>query len=189
MKNHISMMKRAALMLGALALGSTAMASEADLKLPDLSAVKFFSDKVTGTQLMLMGIVVCVIGLGFALWQYLKTEALPVHKSMSDVSAIIWETCKSYLAQQGKFLALLWSLIAICMVYYFGFLTPHDGKSTGTVVMNVAIILCASILGILGSYGVAWFGMRINTFANSRSAFASLRGTPGRPWPFRCVRA
>jgi K(+)-stimulated pyrophosphate-energized sodium pump len=178
MKNHISMMKRAALMLGALALGSTAMASEADLKLPDLSAVKFFSDKVTGTQLMLMGIVVCVIGLGFALWQYLKTEALPVHKSMSDVSAIIWETCKSYLAQQGKFLALLWSLIAICMVYYFGFLTSHEGKSTATVAMNVAIILGASILGILGSYGVAWFGMRINTFANSRSAFASLRGTP-----------
>jgi K(+)-stimulated pyrophosphate-energized sodium pump len=178
MKNSFSMMKRVALMLGAFALGSTTMASEADLKLPDLSAVTFFGDKVTGTQLMLFGIVVCVIGLGFAMWQYLKTEALPVHKSMGDVSAIIWETCKSYLAQQGKFLAVLWSLIAICMVYYFGFLTPHDGKSTATVVMNVAIILGASILGILGSYGVAWFGMRINTFANSRSAFASLRGTP-----------
>ena len=173
-----SRLKHAALALGLLGLGSSAMASEADLKLPDLGAVKFFSGSISGTSLMLLGLVVCVIGLGFALWQYVRTEKLPVHKSMSDVSAIIWETCKSYLAQQGKFLAVLWALIAICMVYYFGFLTPHDGKSTGTVVMNVAIILGASILGILGSYGVAWFGMRINTFANSRSAFASLRGTP-----------
>jgi len=172
------MLKHAALAAGILGLGSSAMASEADLKLPDLGAVKFFNDSISGTSLMLLGLVVCVIGLVFALWQYVRTEKLPVHKSMSDVSAIIWETCKSYLAQQGKFLAVLWALIAICMVYYFGFLTPHDGKSTGTVVMNVAIILGASILGILGSYGVAWFGMRINTFANSRSAFASLRGTP-----------
>ena len=174
----LSRLKHAALALGTLGLGSSAMASEADLKLPDLGAVKFFNDSISGTSLMMLGLVVCVIGLGFALWQYVRTEKLPVHKSMSDVSAIIWETCKSYLAQQGKFLAVLWALIAICMVYYFGFLTPHDGKSTGTVVMNVAIILGASVLGILGSYGVAWFGMRINTFANSRSAFASLRGTP-----------
>ena len=145
----LSMLKHAALAAGILGLGSSAMASEADLKLPDLSAVKFFNDSISGTSLMLLGLVVCVIGLGFALWQYVRTEKLPVHKSMSDVSAIIWETCKSYLAQQGKFLAVLWALIAICMVYYFGFLTPHDGKSTGTVVMNVAIILGASILGIL----------------------------------------
>ncbi len=157
---------------------NTASASEADLVLPDLSAVRFFGDRIAGTNLMLLGIVMCAIGLGFGIWQFFKTKNLPVHKSMGDVSNIIWETCKSYLAQQGKFLAILWALIAICMVYYFGFLTPHGDKSTGTVAVNVAIILGASVLGILGSYGVAWFGMRINTFANSRSAFASLRGTP-----------
>ena len=90
---------------------------------------------------------------------------------MLDVSAIIWETCKSYLAQQGKFLALLWILIAICMVYYFMGLSHAPFG-------NMIIILLASVLGILGSYGVAWFGMRINTWANSRTAFASLRGRP-----------
>ncbi|HBC86205.1 MAG TPA: sodium-translocating pyrophosphatase [Lentisphaeria bacterium] len=176
-------MKRAlfgcsALLAAALCPTSTLLASEAELKLPDLSQVKFLGGSVTGTQLMLIGIVVCAIGLVFGLVQYVQTRNLPVHKSMSDVSNIIWETCKSYLAQQGKFLAVLWVLIAICMVYYFGFLTAHEGKSTGTVVLNVIIILAASVLGILGSYGVAWFGMRLNTFANSRSAFASLRGTP-----------
>jgi K(+)-stimulated pyrophosphate-energized sodium pump len=162
--------------LGALA--GVASASEADLILPDLGAVKFFNDSITGTNLMLIGIVVCAIGLAFGLWQYVRTQKLPVHKSMSDVSNIIWETCKSYLAQQGKFLAILWVLIAICMAYYFGFLTPNEGKSTAKVAADVGIILAASVLGILGSYGVAWFGMRLNTFANSRSAFAALRGTP-----------
>ena len=147
------------------------LASEADLNLPDLSAVRFFGGSISGTSLMLLGIVVCAIGLGFGLWQFFKTKNLPVHKSMGDVSNIIWETCKSYLAQQGKFLAILWLLIAVCMVYYFRGL-QHMGAP------QVALILGASILGILGSYGVAWFGMRLNTFANSRSAFAALRGTP-----------
>jgi K(+)-stimulated pyrophosphate-energized sodium pump len=148
------------------------MASEADLNLPDLGAVHFSAlGGISGTSLMLIGIGVCFVGLAFGLIQYVKTEKLPVHKSMSDVSAIIWETCKSYLAQQGKFLAILWALIGVCMVYYFkGLQHMHWG--------SVLLILAASILGILGSYGVAWFGMRINTFANSRSAFASLRGTP-----------
>jgi K(+)-stimulated pyrophosphate-energized sodium pump len=173
-----SFLKGSALLTAGLCTTSTVFASEADIQLPDLGAVRFFNGAVSGTTLMLFGLVVCVIGLAFAMWQYVNTKKLPVHKSMADVSAIIWETCKSYLAQQGKFLAVLWSLIAICMVYYFGFLTPHEGKSMGTVMVNVSIILGASVLGILGSYSVAWFGMRINTFANSRSAFASLRGTP-----------
>ena len=151
--------------------GAPAWASEADLNLPDLSAVRFFNDAISGTNLMLIGIVVCAIGLGFGLLQFFRTKNLPVHKSMGDVSNIIWETCKSYLAQQGKFLATLWCLIAVCMIYYFKGLQQMS-------VSHVALILAASILGILGSYGVAWFGMRINTFANSRSAFASLRGTP-----------
>ncbi len=173
-----SFFRGSALLTAALCSTSTVFASEADIQLPDLGAVRFFNGAVSGTTLMMFGLVVCVIGLAFAMWQYVNTKKLPVHKSMADVSAIIWETCKSYLAQQGKFLAVLWSLIAICMVYYFGFLTPHEGKSVGTVILNVSIILGASVLGILGSYAVAWFGMRINTFANSRSAFASLRGTP-----------
>ncbi len=149
-----------------------AMASEADLNLPDLGAVSFPAlGGISGTSLMYIGIAVCFLGLGFGLIQYVKTERLPVHKSMADVSAIIWETCKSYLAQQGKFLAILWLLIGVCMVYYFkGLQHMHWG--------SVLLILASSILGILGSYGVAWFGMRINTFANSRSAFAALRGTP-----------
>ncbi len=146
-------------------------ASEADLKLPELNIPFSSLGGVTGTQLMMIGIVVCVIGGLFGIWQYFQTEKLPVHKSMADVSNIIWETCKSYLAQQGKFLAILWILIAICMVYYFGFLQHMK-------MFDVVVILVSSILGILGSYGVAWFGMRLNTFANSRSAFAALRGTP-----------
>ncbi len=150
---------------------SVASASEADLNLPDLGAVSFFGDRITGTGLMFTGIVVCAIGLGFGLFQFFRTKNLPVHKSMGDVSNIIWETCKSYLAQQGKFLAILWALIAVCMIYYFMFLQKMPTAS-------VALILGASVLGILGSYGVAWFGMRLNTFANSRSAFAALRGTP-----------
>jgi K(+)-stimulated pyrophosphate-energized sodium pump len=148
------------------------MASEADLNLPDLGAVHFSAlGGISGTSLMLIGIGVCFLGLAFGLIQYVKTEKLPVHKSMSDVSAIIWETCKSYLAQQGKFLAILWALIGVCMIYYFLILQKMQWGS-------VVLILAASVLGILGSYGVAWFGMRINTFANSRSAFAALRGTP-----------
>ncbi len=147
-----------------------AFASEADLILPDLG-IKFFNGAISGTSLMMIGIGVCALGLIFGLVQFTKTKNLPVHKSMRDVSDIIWETCKSYLAQQGKFLAILWALIAVCMVYYFLVLQKMP-------LTNVGIILAASVLGILGSYGVAWFGMRINTFANSRSAFAALRGTP-----------
>ena len=121
---------------------------------------------------MYAGLVVCVIGLVFGLIQYQQTKAMPVHKSMSDVSQTIWETCKTYLFQQGKFLAILWVLIGACMVYYFGGLQHKSCQPTSLTHLS----LC-SILGILGSYGVAWFGMRINTQANSRSAFAALRGT------------
>ena len=147
-----------------------AVASEADLIVPDLG-VKFFNGTVSGITLMVIGIGVCALGMVFGLVQYAKTKNLPVHASMGNVSGIIWETCKSYLAQQGKFLAILWSLIAVCILYYFMILQHMP-------LFNVVIILGASVLGILGSYGVAWFGMRLNTFANSRSAFAALRGKP-----------
>ena len=152
-----------------------AMAGEADITLPDLSKVTFtvFGQEVSGVLLMYAGLVVCVIGLLFGLIQYTQIKGLPVHKSMGAVSDTIWETCKTYLLQQGKFLVILWVLIAACVVYYFGVL---ESKGVGAI----AIILACSILGILGSYSVAWFGIRINTRANSRAAFAALEGYPIR---------
>jgi K(+)-stimulated pyrophosphate-energized sodium pump len=153
-------------------LASPALAGEADIVLPPLDQVRFSAlGNMSGVHIMYFGLFICVVGLLFALVQYKQTNNLPAHKSMLDVSGIIWETCKSYLLQQGKFLIALWALIAACMVYYFIVLSP---KSIG----DVAIILSCSVFGILGSYGVAWFGMRINTKANSRAAFASLARKP-----------
>jgi K(+)-stimulated pyrophosphate-energized sodium pump len=156
-------------------LPGVAMAGEADIQLPDLTKVTFFNGSVQGVHLMYAGLAVCVIGLLFGLVQYKQVKGLPVHKSMEDVSNTIWETCKTYLLQQGKFLVILWILIGACVTYYFGFLEHFfsEGK-TGALVL----ILLSSILGILGSYGVAWFGIRINTRANSRAAFAALKGFP-----------
>ena len=119
----------------------------------------------------MIGLVVCALGTIYGWMQYLQTKRLQVHSSMGAVSQIIWETCKTYLFQQGKFLAVLWLLIAACMVYYFGVLSHNSAG-------HVVIILAASVLGILGSYGVAWFGIRINTVANSRTAFSALKGNP-----------
>jgi len=147
-------------------------ASEADIKIPPLNTVTFDGlAGVSGHALMYFGIVMCAVGVIFGLMQYMQTKALPVHKSMADVSQTIWETCKTYLFQQGKFLSILWLLIVACIFVYFKVL---EGKNLG----DVAVILAASILGILGSYGVAWFGIRINTTANSRTAFAALKGAP-----------
>jgi K(+)-stimulated pyrophosphate-energized sodium pump len=164
------------LRLAALAAGlffsPRVFAGEADIHIPDLSGVHFNGlGGVSGATLMYIGIGICLVGAIFGLLQYVQTKALPVHKSMADVSETIWETCKTYLFTQGKFLAILWVLIACCMVYYFLGL-QHEG------VGNVIVILLASILGILGSYGVAWFGIRINTVANSRTAFSALKGNP-----------
>jgi K(+)-stimulated pyrophosphate-energized sodium pump len=148
-------------------------AGEADIVVPDLTKIQFtiLGGSVSGISIMYFGLIICIIGLIFGLIQSNQTKNLPAHKSMLDVSDIIWETCKSYLAQQGKFLVILWILIALCMVYYFAGL---QGAPFGSIVL----ILFCSILGILGSYGVAWFGMRINTRANSRTAFAALTGRP-----------
>ena len=172
--------------IAALALAPAALASEADLQLPpidDKIIFSVFGKAVMGATLMYAGIGVALLGALFGLIQYMQVNALPVHPAMRNVSNIIWETCKSYLAQQGKFLALLWFLIAGAMVVYFGFLNPiGGGHGEGTEAahvspaMSVGIVLLCSILGILGSYGVAWFGIRINTQANSRTAFASLQG-------------
>ncbi len=157
-----------------LAVASTAgaCAGEADIHVPALDAVKFDGlGGVSGNMLMYFGIVVCAIGAAFGLVQYKQTKALPVHASMGNVSNTIWETCKTYLFTQGKFLAILWMLIACCMIYYFKVLQGNSGE-------NVVIILLASILGIMGSYSVAWFGIRINTVSNSRTAFSALKGNP-----------
>ena len=148
-----------------------AFAGEADIKLPDLSQVSFMGGALGGMLILNLGLVVCAIGIGFGWMQYSQTKQLPSHQAMLDVSATIWETCKTYVLQQGKFLAALWILIAICIVYYFGVLS-HMAMS------DVMVVLFCSIMGILGSYGVAWFGIRINTVANSRAAFASLSGEP-----------
>ncbi len=155
----------------AASIPSALRASEADIKIPDLSQVSFFNGSLSGMTVLMIGLVVCALGVVYGWMQYIQTRNLPVHASMAAVSQIIWETCKTYLFQQGKFLAALWVLIAICMTYYFGVLS-HNSPG------HVVIILLASVLGILGSYGVAWFGIRINTVANSRAAFSALKGNP-----------
>jgi K(+)-stimulated pyrophosphate-energized sodium pump len=164
---------------GVLTLLTSAAASaqdaggEASLKLPDLSSVQFLG--LDGHKLLLFGLLFCVFGLAFGLIIYSRLKNLPVHKSMRDISELIYETCKTYLLTQGKFLMLLWIFIAVVIVLYFGVLAPVPGKS---VAVTLPIILLFSLVGIGGSYGVAWFGIRVNTFANSRTAFASLRGKP-----------
>jgi K(+)-stimulated pyrophosphate-energized sodium pump len=160
------------MLLATLFASTGAFASESDIVIPDLTTVKFGGlGGISGVALMYFGIVICLIGAVFGLVQYQQTKALPVHASMAKVSNTIWETCKTYLFTQGKFLAILWLLIAACMLYYFMGL---QHKAIG----NVIIILLSSILGILGSYGVAWFGIRINTVSNSRTAFSALKGNP-----------
>jgi len=154
-----------------LVLAGTALAGEADIKVPDLTTVSFLGGALQGLTILNIGLVICVIGMIFGIIQYVQTKNLPAHKAMLDVSQTIWETCKTYLFQQGKFLIALWILIAACIVYYFGVLQ-------GAHTFGIVIILICSIVGILGSYVVAWFGIRINTVANSRAAFASLSGNP-----------
>ncbi len=159
----------------ALAAGADEAGGESKLKLPDLSQAHFLgqghSVGIDGHKLLLFGILFCVFGLLFGLVSYSRVKNLPVHRSMADISLLIWETCKTYLIQQGKFLLLLWVFIAAVIILYFGLLEHYE-------VFRVAIILAFSVIGICGSYGVAWFGIRVNTFANSRTAFASLSGKP-----------
>jgi len=142
---------------------------EANLTLPDLSSVNFLG--VDGHKLLLFGILFCIFGLGFGLTIYQRLKNLPVHRAMREISELIYETCKTYLITQGKFILLLEAFIAVVIVLYFGLLLKYEA-------MRVIIILLFSVVGIAGSYGVAWFGIRVNTFANSRTAFAGLRGKP-----------
>ena len=144
-------------------------AGEANLVLPDLSVVDFHG--VNGRTLLMSGLAICALGLLFGLATFAQLKALPVHASMLEVSELIYETCKTYLVTQGKFILLLEAFIGVIIVLYFGLLLHFDAS-------KVFIILLFSLIGIGGSYGVAWFGIRVNTFANSRAAFASLRGKP-----------
>jgi K(+)-stimulated pyrophosphate-energized sodium pump len=152
-----------------LLLAPGAYGSEAELVIPDLGSVQFLG--VNGRTLLFGGIGVCFLGLVFGLVIYRQLQALPVHRSMREISELIYETCKTYLLTQGKFILILWSFIAVIMVAYFGWLRHF-------AVDRVLLIIFFSLVGIGGSYGVAWFGIRINTFANSRAAFASLAGKP-----------
>ncbi len=152
------------------AFGQSHGGGEASLVLPDLSQVTFFGG-MDGHTLLLTGILVCVLGLVFGLAIYMNLKKLPVHRAMREISELIYETCKTYLITQGKFILILEIFIGIIIVLYFGVLS-------GMEPLRVAIILAFSLVGIAGSYGVAWFGIRVNTFANSRTAFASLEGRP-----------
>src|SRR6202163_4148369 len=143
---------------------------EAALKLPDLSQVTFMG--IDGHRLLLVGLFFCFLGLMFGLAIFMNLKNLPVHRSMREISELIYETCKTYLVTQGKFILILEAFIAVVIVLYFGIL--HHEYGAGKVI----IILAFSLVGIAGSYGVAWFGIRVNTFANSRTAFAGLRGKP-----------
>ena len=152
-----------------------AIASEADLVLPNLAVdSKFYflnnlKEPMTGTTIFYIGLIVAALGIAFGVYQYRQVKKMPVHKSMAEVSDVIWETCKTYLLKQGKFLLCIWVIIAICMFFYFAVLSKKSIPTT-------LFILLWSLIGMAGSYGVAWFGIRINNYANSRTSFASLKG-------------
>jgi len=160
------------LLLAGAAFGSpsgTDHVSEATMVLPDLNAVQFLG--MGGKTLLMIGLAVCALGLMFGLVIFQQLKNMPVHRSMREISELIYETCKTYLITQGKFIMLLWVFIGTIMVSYFGPMGVLEGP-------KVVVIIVITLIGIAGSYGVAWFGIRVNTFANSRAAFASLRGKP-----------
>ena len=146
-----------------------AQGGEAHLILPDLNQGTFLG--TSGRTLLMAGLGICALGLLFGLITYMKLRDLPVHSSMRDVSELIWESCKTYLFTQGKFLLILEVFIGVIIVAYFGYFENFEA-------IKVIVILLFSVVGIAGSYSVAWYGIRVNTFANSRTAFASLRGNP-----------
>ncbi|MEI6848033.1 MAG: sodium-translocating pyrophosphatase [Chlorobiaceae bacterium] len=161
--------------IGSLLLSQVAQASEADLVLPNLHSVSFLDQVlpggIPGYTLLLWGLIICLFGIVFGIVQFMGIRKLPVHSAMREISELIYETCKTYLITQGKFILVLWVLVGIIIVAYFGWLSQLAAA-------KVIFILACSLIGIIGSYTVAWFGMRINTFANSRTAFASLKGKP-----------
>jgi K(+)-stimulated pyrophosphate-energized sodium pump len=171
--------------IGSMLLPAQARADESQIVLPDLSSQQFLG--LDGHTLLTLGLAIPLLGIIFGLVIYGQLKRLPVHESMREVSDLIYETCKTYLLNQGKFILLLWVCIAAVMIAYFGFLHAGDDaafsatlKAEGLVqysrAVQVIVILVFSLVGIGGSYSVAWFGMRVNTFANCRTAMASLSG-------------
>src|SRR5207247_8341247 len=158
-----------------------AAGGEAALVLPDLNQATFLGG-IGGRALLLWGLVICALGLLFGLAQYTQLKNLPVHRAMREISELIYETCKTYLLTQGRFLLILWVFIGAIVAVYFGTLAETVNAAgvteRGFPAIKVIVILLFSLIGIAGSYGVAWFGIRVNTFANSRTAFASLTGKP-----------
>src|SRR5467141_511481 len=155
---------------------------EASLALPDLRTVTFVGG-INGHNLLVFGLIICALGMVFGIASYSRIRNLPVHQSMAEISELIYETCKTYLLQQGKFLILLWVFIGSIVLVYFGSLAVTGVDAAGQIQrgfppLKVAVILLFSLIGMAGSYSVAWFGIRINTLANSRTAFASLTGKP-----------
>jgi len=149
---------------------------EANLELPDLGQATFLGN-INGRTLLMFGLVVCLLGLVFGFINYTQLRSLPVHRSMREVSELIYTTCKTYLIQQGKFLLVLFAFIGTIILVYFKFLLDFSwGK--------VAIVLGFSLIGMAGSYGIAWYGIRVNTFANSRTSFAALEG---KPYPCQAI--
>ncbi|HNQ60117.1 MAG TPA: sodium-translocating pyrophosphatase [Bacteroidales bacterium] len=163
-------MKKFSISIAVLLLPLVSKASEADLLIPDLTS-RFFNGQIEGRHLLLYFSIIILFGLMFGVWQFARIKRLPVHRAMLEISETIYTTCKTYLLQQGRFLLILLVIISIIIFYYFFGLS---GLSVG----KVLIILLWTVLGILGSYSVAWFGIRINTLANSRTSFASLRQKP-----------
>ncbi len=162
----------AAVLLVMLALMQGAYASEIDLKVPSLDVgYNIWGYAITGSQILMYGIGICVLGMVFGFYEFVRIKKMPAHESMLKISNLIYETCKTYMKQQAKLLLLLEIFIAACIFYYFFYLNA-------TPLPKVLTILGWSILGILGSFAVAWFGMRINTYANSRTAFLSLQANP-----------
>jgi K(+)-stimulated pyrophosphate-energized sodium pump len=164
-------MKKILTSLMLLLLPAFMFASEADLTLPNFGDVTFFNGALSAKALLLWGSIIVILGLLFGLFQAMRIQKFPVHKAMSNVANTIYTTCKTYLLQQGKFLLILFAIIGAIIIFYFGVLS-------GKTAPQVLLILLWTVLGILGSYAVAWFGIRINTYANSRTSFASLRGKP-----------
>lgn len=165
-----------------LTLGTPAWGGEANLVMPDLSAERFLGG-ISGSSLLMFGLVICGLGLAFGLWVQNHLKNLPVHASMKEVSETIYATCRTYLLTQGKFILLLEVFIGIVLVAYFGFFAagtpgPNGEATHGVGFGKVMVILAFSLVGIAGSYAVAWFGIRVNTYANSRTALASLAGKP-----------
>src|SRR3954469_25534718 len=165
----LTAMIMAAPLIGAPLFAQERAGGEANLVIPDLTSATFFG--VSGHTLLMFGLIVCVLGLAFGMTIFTQLKNMPVHASMLEVSELIYETCKTYLVTQGKFILILEIFIGTVIALYFGVLQHFS-------LAKVAIILLFSLIGIAGRYGVAWFGIRVNTSANSRTAFAARRGKP-----------